>query len=84
MQEHCGEHPSLLGAIKSIAPKVGYAPQTPHAGWHRRLVDTGVRDGVTSDERERVEALKREIKELQRANEILNPADVFFPFAPAL
>ena len=82
-QEHCGEYPSLLGAIESIAPKIGSAPQTLHAGSHRRLVDTGVRDGVTSDERERVEALEREVKDLQRSKEILNPAG-FLAIALAL
>ena len=41
-------------------------------------VDTGVRDGIPSEERERVKALEREVKELRRANEILKLASAFF------
>ena len=41
-------------------------------------VDSGVRDGVTSDERERIKALERENKGLRRANEILKLASAFF------
>ena len=37
-----------------------------------------MREGVTSDERERVKALEREVKELRRANEILKLASAFF------
>jgi transposase-like protein len=76
--EHRGEYPSLWAAIESIAPKIGCVPQTLH-GWVRKHeVDTGLRDGVTSDERERLKALEREVKELRRANEILKLASAFF------
>jgi transposase-like protein len=40
--------------------------------------DLGVRDGVTSDERERLKALERENRELKRANEILRKASAYF------
>jgi transposase len=39
--------------------------------WVRRAeTDTGQRPGVTSDERARIKALEREVKELRRANEM--------------
>ena len=41
-------------------------------------MNTGVRDGVTTEERERIKALGREVKELRRANEILKLASAFF------
>jgi transposase-like protein len=41
-------------------------------------VDTGRRDGITTDERERMKALERENKELRQANEILRLASAFF------
>ena len=41
-------------------------------------IDTGLRDGVTTDERDRLKALEREVKELRRANEILKLASAFF------
>ena len=76
--EHRGEYPSLWATIESIAPKIGCVPQTLH-GWVRRAdIDSGVREGVTTDERERVKALEREVKELRRANEILKLASAFF------
>ena len=37
-----------------------------------------VRDGVSTDERERLKAPEREVKELRRANEILQIARAFF------
>jgi transposase len=78
VQEHRGEYPSLWAAIESIAPKIGCVPQTLH-GWVRRHeVDTGMRDGITTEERERIKALEREVKELRRANEILKTASAFF------
>ncbi len=78
VQEHRGEYPSLWAAIESIAPKIGCVPQTLH-GWVRKHeVDTGLRDGVTSDDRDRLKALERENKELRKANEILKLASAFF------
>jgi transposase len=45
----------------------------------RRLeVDTGRREGVSSEGREEIKRLKRENFELRRANEILKAASVFF------
>ena len=78
VQEHRGEYPSLWAAVESIAPKIGCVPQTL-LGWvQRHEVDTGVRDGVTTSERERLKLLERENKELKRANEILKTASAFF------
>jgi len=78
VQEHRGEYPSLWAAVESIAPKMGCVPQTL-LGWVKRQeVDTGVRDGVTTAEAQRVKELEREVKELRRANEILKLASAFF------
>ena len=78
VQEHRGEYPSLWAAIESIAPKIGCVPQTLNEWVRKHEIDTGMRDGVTSEERERVKALEREVKELRRANEILKLASAFF------
>jgi transposase len=78
VQEHRGEYPSLWAAIESIAPKVGCVPQTLDKWVRRAEIDAGTRPGVTTDERERVKALEREVKELRRANEILKLASAFF------
>jgi len=78
VQEHCGEYPSLWAAIESIAPKIGCVSQTLHEWVKKHEMDTGLRDGVTTDERERLKALERENKELRKANEILKLASAFF------
>ena len=81
VQEHRGEYPSLWAAIESISAKIGCVPQTLHEWVRKQEVDAGVRPGITSDERERVKALEREVKELRRANEILKLASAFFASA---
>lgn len=78
VQEHRSEYPSLWAAIESIAPKIGCVPQTLNEWVRKHETDTGMRDGVTSEERERIKELEREVKELRRANEILKLASAFF------
>ena len=78
VHEHRGDYPSLWAAVGSIAPKIG-CTQTTLFDWVKRAeIDSGVRPGVTTDERERIKALEREVKELRRANEILKTASAFF------
>ena len=78
VQEHRGEYPSLWAAIESIAPKIGCVPQTLNEWVKRVEVDSGVRDGVTTAQAQRVKELEREVKELRRANDILKTASAFF------
>ena len=78
VQEHRSDYPSLWACIESIAPKIGCVAQTLHEWVKQREIDTGARDGLSSDERERIKALERENKELRRANEILKLASAFF------
>ena len=78
VQEHRGEYPSLWAAIESISAKIGCVPQTLNEWVKKSEIDSGARDGVTSEERERIKALERENKELRRANEILKRASAFF------
>jgi transposase len=47
--------------------------------WVRRAqVDQGTRPGLTTDERARLKALEREVKDLRRTNAILQDASIFF------
>ena len=62
VQEHRGEYPSLWACIESIAPKTGCVAQTLHEWVKQHEIDTGVSDGLNTDERERIEALEREVK----------------------
>lgn len=78
VREQRSEHPSMRAAVESIAPMIGCTPQTLHEWVKRDQIDPGERDRVTSDEREHLKALEREVKELRRANEILKVASAFF------
>ena len=78
VQEHRGEYPSLWLAVESIAPKIGCVPQTLLTWVKRVEIDTGVREGVTTSDAQRMKELERENKELRRANEILKIASAFF------
>ena len=76
--EHEGEHASQWAAISSIAAKIGCTAETLR-GWVRQAErDQGKRAGPTSDDRERIKALEREVRELRQANEILRKASAYF------
>jgi transposase len=53
-------------------------PHTLHEWVKRDQIETGLRDGITTSEREQLRALEREVKELRKANEILKLASAFF------
>jgi transposase-like protein len=78
VREHAGDYPSRWAAIISIAAKIGCSAQTLN-GWLKQSErDAGERAGLTSDERDRMKALEREVKELRQANEILRKASAYF------
>ena len=78
VMEHGGEYPSQWAAIVSIAGKIGCVPQTLH-GWVAQAErDAGKRAGPSTEERERIKMLEREVKELRQANEILRKASAYF------
>ncbi len=68
----------MWAAVESIAPMIGCTPQTLLDWVKRDEVDRGARDGVRTAERERIQVLGREVKELRRINEILELASAFF------
>ena len=76
--EHQREYPSQWQAVVSIASKIGCTAETLRKWVRRAEVDSGRREGVTSDERARIKELERENRELRRANEILRKASAYF------
>jgi len=76
--EHAAEHDSQWAAIRSIAEKIGCTPETLRKWLRQAERDAGKRAGLTTDERERMKLMEREIRELKRANEILRKASAFF------
>jgi transposase len=76
--DHQAEYPSQWAAVQSIAEKIGCTHETLRRWVRQAERDRGKRPGTTTDERERVKALEREVAELRRANEILRKASAFF------
>ena len=76
--EHEGEHGSRWAAICSIAGKIGCAAETLRKWVRRAEIDSGKREGLTTEEKARIKQLERENKELRRANAILRDAAAFF------
>jgi len=76
--DHQREYPSQWQAVVSIATKIGCTAETLRKWVRRAEIDTGRREGVTSDERNRIKELDRENRELRRANEILRKASAYF------
>ena len=76
--EHQADYDSQWAAMNSIAAKIGCTAETLRKWVRRAERDQGLREGVTSSERERLKALERENRELKRANEILRKASAFF------
>lgn len=72
------DYPSIWAAITALAPKIGCTPETLRT-WHKRYLDqqNPVKVQLLSDQ-QRIKDMEREIKELQRANEILRKAAAFF------
>ena len=78
VREHGAEHPSQWAAIASIAGKLGCTSETLRRWVRQAERDTGDRAGLTTDERQRLKELEREVRELRRANEILRKATAYF------
>jgi transposase len=79
--EHGADHAFQWAAIGSIAAKIGCTADTLR-GWVRQAErDQGLRAGPTSDERERIKALEREVREVRQANEILRKAAAYCAMA---
>ena len=76
--EHGRDHTSQWAAIGSIASKIGCTGETLRKWVRQAERDRGQRPGLTSDERERMKAMERDIRELRQANEILRKASAYF------
>ena len=65
--------------IAHVAADLGIHPETLRKRVRQAEADSGTRtDLLTTQEREEIRRLRREVFELRRANEILKAASVFF------
>jgi len=78
VREHGGAHPSEWAAIQAIAPKLGCTSETLRRWVRQDERNTGHRAGLTTEERQRLKELEREVRDLRRANEILRKASAYF------
>ncbi len=76
--EHRSDYASQWSAIVSIASKIGCTGETLRRWVRQAERDQGLRDGTTTEERDRLKALERENRELRQANEILRKASAYF------
>ena len=66
---------SDTAAYKAIAPKLGCSPDSLRVWCQQAERDDGQRAGLTSEGKDRIKDLEREVKELRQANEILKKGE---------
>jgi len=69
---------SLNAAVLRIGPRVGVNPDTLRGWCKQAAIDAGERPGTTTGDAAEIKALRSEVRELKRANEILLAASSFF------
>jgi transposase-like protein len=73
LNEHRAEYGSDNAAYMAIASKLGCSPDSLRSWCHR-----AERAGLSSEEKNRIKELEREVRELRQANEILKKASAYF------
>lgn len=72
------DHPSDWAAFTHVAGKLGVNPETLRNWTRAAQIDAGQRPGLTSEAQAEIARLKKQVRELERANEILKAASVYF------
>jgi transposase len=73
------DYPTESAAINAVVARLGIGSRETLRKWIRQdQIEAGLRPGTTVEESAQIKALKKEIAELKRANEILKAAAGFF------
>jgi transposase len=78
VQQSIEETGERWGVVSRVARQLGIGEQTLRNWVERADIDAGRRPGVTTEDKERIAELEKEIRELRRANSILKSASAFF------
>ncbi len=82
VSEHRGDYPCWVGGDLFDHGSCSGVRRRRCCRWVRWAeTDQGVRAGLTTDERSELVELRRECRELRRANEILRKASAYFALA---
>ena len=81
VKEHRGEYSSDSACYRAISEKLGCNADTLRGWCKQAAIDAGNCSGMTSEEKARLKALEREVRELRQANEILRKASAYFAMA---
>lgn len=76
--EHLHEYSSLTAAAEVVARREGPGKETVRRWVVQAQVDGGQRQGATSEELAEVKELKAKVRRLEKDNEILRRASIFF------
>lgn len=78
--EAVGLYRSVQGekSMRELAVELGISNKTLRSWIKQADVDNGLRQGLTSDEREELQKLRRKVKVLEEEREILKKATAFF------
>ncbi len=77
----CSPTEARVQSYRHLGGLIG-VPAATIRGWvDKARVDGGEKPGVTTAEREEIKALRKELAEVKRANEILKTASAFFAAA---
>ncbi len=66
------------GEIARVGRQLDVHPEALRSWLQQAEIDGGKRPGTTTDDRQRIAELEREVRELRRANEILKAASAYF------
>jgi transposase len=66
------------GELARVSRQLGVSHEAVRSWVQRAEIDGGTRPGTTTDDKQRIAELEREVRELRRANEILKAASAYF------
>lgn len=75
------DYKSEWACVTAVSKLFGMSPESLRTWVRRAQIDGGARPGLSTDERARLKQLEREVKDLRRANAILQDASIFFATA---